>query len=46
MQLTTEQRALQFPDGIRTGHNQIRLNLKRLGNSWQEVLLEVLEKMG
>jgi transcription-repair coupling factor (superfamily II helicase) len=43
MQFSPEQRALTFPDGVKTGLNQIRLSLKRLGGSWREVLEKVLE---
>jgi len=33
-------------DGIKVGITQLRLNLKRLGKEWQQVLEEVLRKMG
>jgi len=33
-------------DGISIGTSQIRLYIKRLGNKWQEVLEEVLQKIG
>jgi transcription-repair coupling factor (superfamily II helicase) len=46
MQFSPEQRAITFPDGIKIGLNQIRLNLKRLGKDWGEVLEGVLRKMG
>ena len=38
MQFTPEQRALRFPDGVRIGINQIRLNMRRVGENWREVL--------
>ena len=46
MQFTPQQQALRLPDGVRMGINQIRLNLKRLGNKWREVLEDTLNKMG
>lgn len=33
-------------DGIKLGTTQLRLNPKRLGNEWQQVLEEVLKKVG
>ena len=33
-------------DGIKAGTGQLRLNPKRLGNEWQEVLEEVLGRIG
>ncbi len=42
MQFTPEQRSLRFPDGVKMGFSQIRLNPKRLGEEWQQVLEEVL----
>ena len=32
-------------DGIKLGLSQLRLNPKRMGNEWQEVLEEVLQKI-
>jgi transcription-repair coupling factor (superfamily II helicase) len=33
-------------DGVRPGGNQLRLNLKKLGRDWRQVLEEVLERLG
>jgi len=33
------------PDGVKIGHTQIRLNPKRLGEEWREVLGEILQKI-
>ena len=33
-------------DGIKVGLSQLRLNPKRLGGQWQEVLEEVLRRIG
>jgi transcription-repair coupling factor (superfamily II helicase) len=41
MQFTPHQRSL--PEGVKIGLNQIRLNLKKLGEGWGEVLEGVLE---
>jgi transcription-repair coupling factor (superfamily II helicase) len=46
MQFSPRQRALIFPDGVKTGLNQIRLGLKRLGNKWGEILEDTLNKVG
>ncbi|MFC1892657.1 transcription-repair coupling factor [Chloroflexota bacterium] len=45
MQFTAEQRLLRFHDGVRISLNQIRLNLKRLGEGWQQVLEEMVEEV-
>ncbi len=46
MQFTPEQRSLTFPDGVKMTLTQIRLNPKRLGKAWQQVLEEVLGRVG
>jgi len=46
MRFSQQQRELTLPDGVKIGTSQIRLNLKRLGNDWQEVLKEVLKRIG
>jgi transcription-repair coupling factor (superfamily II helicase) len=46
MQFTPEQRELPLPDGVKISLSQIRLNPKRLGKEWREVLEEVVGKMG
>ena len=33
-------------DGVKAGTNQVRLNLKRLGDRWQEALSQTLQAMG
>jgi len=45
MQFTPEQRALSFPDGVKMGFRQIRLNLKRLDKGWQKMLEGILNKI-
>jgi len=32
-------------DGVKAGTNQVRLNIKRLGERWQETLSQTLEAM-
>ncbi len=34
------------PEGVKIGHTQIRLNPRRLGAGWREVLEEILGKVG
>ncbi|GAF92485.1 unnamed protein product, partial [marine sediment metagenome] len=46
MQFTPEQRALPLPDGVKIGFSQIRLNLKRLGKGWREILDGILKGVG
>jgi transcription-repair coupling factor (superfamily II helicase) len=46
IQFTPEQRAHVFPDGVKITPTQIRLNLKRPGKGWREVLGEVLGTIG
>ena len=46
MQFTKEQRELKLPEGVKMGNSQVRLDIKRLGNRWQEVLAEVLKDIG
>jgi transcription-repair coupling factor (superfamily II helicase) len=46
MKFTPHQRALPLPDGVRMGTSQISLNLKRLGKEWEEVLGDILNKIG
>lgn len=45
MQFTPEQRETSFPDGVKMGVRQIRLNLKRLGKQWRGVLEEVVRRI-
>ncbi|HCP60006.1 MAG TPA: hypothetical protein DIT43_00255 [Dehalococcoidia bacterium] len=45
IQFTPGQRELISRDGIKVGLTQIRLNLKRLGSEWQEVLEEVVGRI-
>ena len=33
-------------DGVRVGHTQISLNLRRLGSKWKEVVEELLTRVG
>ncbi|MFC1914106.1 transcription-repair coupling factor [Chloroflexota bacterium] len=46
MQFTEQQRELSFPDGVKVGIRQIRLNPKRLGKEWKKVLDEVVRGVG
>jgi len=46
MRFTQQQRDLPLPDGVKIGTSQLRLNPKRLGNEWQEVLEEVVKGVG
>jgi len=46
LKFSKKQRELTFREGVRVGSSQIRLNLKQLGRKWQEILEEVLEKIG
>jgi transcription-repair coupling factor (superfamily II helicase) len=34
-----------YGDGVKVGSRQVRLNIKRLGNRWPEVLKGVLQKL-
>jgi transcription-repair coupling factor (superfamily II helicase) len=45
MQLTEQQRELSFPDGVKVGIRQIRLNPQRLGKGWKKILEEVVRKI-
>jgi transcription-repair coupling factor (superfamily II helicase) len=45
MKFTPEQRALSFPDGVKMGTSQLRLDLKRLGKEWQKLLEEVVRRI-
>ncbi|MFC1929912.1 transcription-repair coupling factor [Chloroflexota bacterium] len=45
MHFTEQQQGISFPDGVKMGHRQIRLNPKRLGKEWQKVLEEVVMRM-
>ena len=45
IQFTPGQRELISRDGIKVGLTQIRLNLKRLGSEWQEVLEKVVGRI-
>jgi len=45
MRFTQQQREIPLPDSIKMGTSQLRLNLKRLGSEWQEVLEEVLRRI-
>jgi transcription-repair coupling factor (superfamily II helicase) len=33
-------------DGVRVGHTQISLNLRRVGKEWREALRELLKRVG
>jgi len=46
MQFTPQQRELTLPDGVKMGTSQMRLNLRRLGDKWQETLEGILNKIG
>jgi transcription-repair coupling factor (superfamily II helicase) len=46
MQFDRQQLEPIIKDGIKVGSTQLRLNPKRFGGKWQEVLEEVLQKIG
>jgi len=46
MRFTQQQREINLPDGVKMGTSQIKLNIKQLGDGWQEVLEEVLKRIG
>ena len=46
MQFTRQQREISLPEGVKMGTSQLRLNLKRLSGEWQEVLEEVVRRVG
>ncbi|MFC2022992.1 transcription-repair coupling factor [Chloroflexota bacterium] len=46
MQFTPKQRLQSYPDGVIIYPSQVRINLKRLGKKWQQVLEEVLKGVG
>jgi len=46
MQFDKEKLEPVLKDGIKVGTTQLRLNPKRLGADWQQVLEEVLNKIG
>ena len=45
MRFTQQQRDLTLPDGVKMGFSQLRLNPKRLGEGWQEVLEDILKRV-
>jgi len=46
LKFSKKQRELTFREGVKMGSSQLILNLKQLSGKWQEVLEEVLKKIG
>jgi len=45
MQFTQQQREISLPDGVKMGTSQIRLNIKRLGGGWEEMVEDILKRV-
>jgi transcription-repair coupling factor (superfamily II helicase) len=44
--IVDERKLKPLPEGVAPGHNQIRMDLNKLGGHWQQALERVLERLG